>query len=94
MLQAESLLRTRKMAAAESATIAVVKGVWPIVVVVAGGLVAWGSLRSDVKHVMTQQDQYVSDHDTITRMNERQARMETDINEMKNDIKEIAKAVK
>lgn len=82
------------MPAAESLTLAVVKSTWPIIVVIAGGLVAWGNIRADVAHIAKQQDEQFSDHDRIVRIEEQQKQATQDIREMKQDLKEIAKAVK
>jgi ABC-type nickel/cobalt efflux system permease component RcnA len=95
VLMVESPLRTpNNMAAAESTVFALLKATWPVLVVAGGGLMAWGSLRSDVQHIKTQQDQQINDHDAIVRIDERQKRMETDVQDMKQDIKDIAEAVK
>lgn len=77
-----------------TAATAFLKTAWPVLVVAGGGLIAWGSLNADVSHIKEQQDQQVSDHDAIVRIDERQKRMEDDVKDMKQDIKDIAKAVK
>lgn len=82
------------MAVMSTAAGSVLKALWPVIVVAAGGLIAWGNLKSDVAHIKEQQDVMVPDHDRMVRMDERQAQLQRDVTEMKADIKELVKASK
>lgn len=70
------------------------KEYWPIIITVAGGLLAFGTLRADVADLKDQQAKVATDRELLVRTDERVGRMERDISEMKDDVKEIAKAVK
>ena len=70
------------------------KSYWPLIVTFGLGLIGYGTLQTDVAHIKQQQDVITSDHDRIVRIEEQQKRTADDVSEMKQDLKEIAKAVK
>ena len=77
-----------------SAVVGFIKTTWPILVVAGTGLIGFGSLRADVSQLKDQQLVQEADHDVLMRVDERQKTMSDDIKTMKEDIKDIAAAVK
>lgn len=67
---------------------------WPVVAVLAGGLVAYGTLRAEVSQLKEDQAVVKSDHDLIVRIDEQQKTMKEDIASIKDDVKAIARAVR
>jgi hypothetical protein len=70
------------------------KNWWHVLVTVVAGLMAFGSLRADVAQLKEDNIIQATDHDRIVRMDEKIINIESDITEMKDDLNEIAKAVK
>lgn len=81
------------MAEPTSMAAAILKG-WPVVLTAAGCLMGYGSLRSDVSQVKLQQAAQISDHDRLVRMEEQIKRTQSDIAEIKADVKALAKGKK
>lgn len=67
---------------------------WPIIVTLSAGILAFGTLRADVVQLKTASQDVKTDHDLIVRVDERQKKLAEDVAEMKQDIKDIAQAVK
>lgn len=67
---------------------------WPVVIVAGGGLIGWGTLSSDVSHLQEEQRTSVEDHDRIVRMETEQKAMKESLDEIKSDVKDIARAVR
>lgn len=71
-----------------------IKSWWPIIIVAGSGVAAFSTLAADLSNTKEKVEAQVSDHDRIVRMETKQDRMADDVKEMKQDIKDIAKAVK
>jgi hypothetical protein len=86
------------MASPEMGASIAFKILWPLIPAFAVGMIGYGMLRGDVRHVKAQQDLEIvarqSDHDSIVRMEVQQKVMQNDLVEIKDSVKEIAKAIK
>lgn len=67
---------------------------WPVILTAAMCIMGFSTMQADVQHHAEQIKSLESDHDVLTRVDERQKTMSEDIKTMKDDIKDIAKAVK
>jgi hypothetical protein len=67
---------------------------WPMAVAAAVSLLAFGDVRTDLVYLKHAQAQQSNDHDAIVRIDQKVNNIEGDITEMKQDIKDIAQAVK
>lgn len=63
---------------------------WPLIGALAAGLVAWGVTTADISQLKTDRDKALVDHDTIIRIESKQDRMQDDITEIKQAIKQLA----
>lgn len=87
-LQDASALRTPNM------TLPNILKHWPVILTAAMCIMGFSTMQADVQHHAEQIKSLESDHDVLTRVDERQKTMSEDIKTMKDDIKDIAKAVK
>lgn len=62
---------------------------WPIIATVASGMLAFGSVRSDVAGLKTDQAAMKSDHDTVVQMHTEGTARDKRLDEMHDDIKEL-----
>ncbi len=83
------------MPATESAVAAFsFKVIWPVVPGLAAALIGFGMLRNDVAALKAAQSAQPVLTEQVIRLDERVKRMETDVTEIKGDVKQIAEAVK
>ncbi len=62
---------------------------WPFASAVLGGVFAFGSLHSDVTDLKAAQAIAHTDHDAITRMEQKQDDMKTDLMEIRKSLQHI-----
>lgn len=78
---------------------------WPMIVVVGGGLIAFGALSSNVGSLQTQQDKltadvekqrtmHASDHDILVRLDAQQQQTNLALGEIKSDVKEVSRLLR
>lgn len=60
---------------------------WPFAASVLGTAVAFGSLHSDVADLKSRQKDHAVDHDAIVRIEQSQADMKVDLQDIKNALK-------
>ncbi len=67
-----------------------IRDYWPLGSVVGFGLIAWGTLLADVRELQDQADTQKSDHDLIVEMRTEQKHIRTDIEDIKESVKDLA----
>jgi septal ring factor EnvC (AmiA/AmiB activator) len=71
---------------------------WPVLLTLAGSVLAFGTVRSDMTHAQEQIKQLEQGtpelQQRVTRIETKQDALAEDLKEMKQDVKDIAKAVK
>lgn len=71
--------------------LALVKEHWPMVALVATGLVTWGITTADIAQLKIDRDAAKKDHDLLVELRTEQRVISSDVTEIKESVKELTK---